>query len=158
MKCQGTQLSCADECRPFLVPAGQCVSLLLIHGTNDMQVPLPHSQALFGAARGNASLLTIRGADHATMPADATGILRMSERQLGSVECSLQILRATRKGGVPSQPRSRAATSSGARLATRLASRTVRCTPPVTPSYASWRSEIVRGGRAVERGGDASGL
>ncbi len=65
-----------DRSAPLLAAAQSNANLLLIHGTNDTQVPLRHSQALFGAARGNACLLTVPGADHATMPADATGIVR----------------------------------------------------------------------------------
>jgi len=65
-----------DRSAPLLAVAQSNANLLLIHGTSDTQVPVRHSQALFGAARGNASLLTVVGADHATMPADATGVVR----------------------------------------------------------------------------------
>jgi dipeptidyl aminopeptidase/acylaminoacyl peptidase len=65
-----------DRSAPLLAAAQSSASLLLIHGLNDTQVPLRHSQALFGAARGNAGLLTVPGADHATMPSDATGVVR----------------------------------------------------------------------------------
>lgn len=51
-------------------------ALLLIHGTADTQVPLSHSQALFGAAKGNARLLTVAGAEHSAMPSDPTGVVR----------------------------------------------------------------------------------
>ena len=65
-----------DRSAPLVAAAQSSANLLLIHGTNDTQVPPRHSQALFDAARGNARLLTLPGADHATIPSDATGVVR----------------------------------------------------------------------------------
>jgi len=67
-----------DRSAPLVAAAHSSANLLLIHGTNDTQVPPRHSQALFDAARGNARLLTLRAADHATIPLDATGVVRQA--------------------------------------------------------------------------------
>lgn len=65
-----------DRIAPLRAVSQSSAALLLIHGTADTQVPLRHSQALFGAATGNARLLTVAGAEHAAMPVDATGLVR----------------------------------------------------------------------------------
>jgi pimeloyl-ACP methyl ester carboxylesterase len=65
-----------DRIAPLRAVGQSAAALLLIHGTADTQVPLRHSQALFGAAIGNARLLTVTGAEHAAMPGDGTGMVR----------------------------------------------------------------------------------
>ena len=65
-----------DRIAPLRAVSQSSAALLLIHGTADTQVPLRHSQALFGAATGNARLVTVAGAEHASMPGDSTGVVR----------------------------------------------------------------------------------
>ena len=65
-----------DGVAPLRAVGHSPAALLLIHGTADTQVPLRHSQALFGAANGNARLLTVAGAGHSAMPIDPTGVVR----------------------------------------------------------------------------------
>ena len=65
-----------DRIAPLRAVGQSPAALLLIHGTADTQVPLRHSQALFGAATGNARLVTVAGAEHAAMPGDSTGVVR----------------------------------------------------------------------------------
>jgi dipeptidyl aminopeptidase/acylaminoacyl peptidase len=65
-----------DRIAPLRAVGKSAAALLLIHGTADTQVPLRHSQALFGAATGNARLVTVAGAEHAAMPGDRTGVVR----------------------------------------------------------------------------------
>jgi dipeptidyl aminopeptidase/acylaminoacyl peptidase len=65
-----------DRSAPLNAVRRSAADLLLIHGTADTQVPLRHSQALVSAAAGRARLITVPGAEHASMPADATGVIR----------------------------------------------------------------------------------
>ena len=65
-----------DRIAPLRAVGQSAAALLLIHGTADTQVPLRHSEALFGAAAGNARLVTVAGAEHAAMPGDSTGVVR----------------------------------------------------------------------------------
>ena len=65
-----------DGIAPLRAVGHSSAALLLIHGTADTQVPLRHSQALLGAAHGNARLFTVEGAGHGAMPIDSTGVVR----------------------------------------------------------------------------------
>jgi len=65
-----------DRSAPLNAVRASSADLLLIHGTADTQVPLRHSQALLGAARGNVRLVTVPGAEHGAMPADPSGLIR----------------------------------------------------------------------------------
>jgi dipeptidyl aminopeptidase/acylaminoacyl peptidase len=65
-----------DASAPLLAVGRSEANMLMIHGTADTQVPERHSQALVGAARGRATLISVPGAGHDDMPADATGIVR----------------------------------------------------------------------------------
>ena len=65
-----------DRIAPLRAVRQSSAALLLMHGTADTQVPLRHSQALVGAAAGTARLLTVEGAEHATMMAAPTGLVR----------------------------------------------------------------------------------
>jgi len=81
-----------DRIAPLRAVSRSSAALLLIHGTADTQVPLRHSQALFGAATGNARLVTVAGAEHAAMPGDSTGVVRREtlawfDQWLGSGAC-----------------------------------------------------------------------
>ena len=81
-----------DRIAPLRAVSRSSAALLLIHGTADTQVPLWHSEALFGAATGNARLVTVAGAEHAAMPGDSTGVVRREtlawfDQWLGSGTC-----------------------------------------------------------------------
>jgi dipeptidyl aminopeptidase/acylaminoacyl peptidase len=65
-----------DASAPLLAVGRSQANMLMIHGAADSQVPERHSRALVGAARGRASLVSVPGAGHDDMPADATGIVR----------------------------------------------------------------------------------
>jgi dipeptidyl aminopeptidase/acylaminoacyl peptidase len=82
-----------DASAPLLAVRQSRASMLLIHGAADSQVPERHSRALAAAAGGRAERISIPGADHDDMPADATGIVRRQtvawfERMLGSAPCA----------------------------------------------------------------------
>jgi dipeptidyl aminopeptidase/acylaminoacyl peptidase len=65
-----------DASAPLLAVGRSQANMLMIHGTADSQVPERHSRALVGAAHGRATLISVPGAGHDDMPADATGIIR----------------------------------------------------------------------------------
>jgi pimeloyl-ACP methyl ester carboxylesterase len=81
-----------DRIAPLRAVSHSSAARLFIHGTADTQVPLRHSQAFFGAATGNARLVTVAGAEHAAMPGDSTGVVRREtlawfDQWLGSGAC-----------------------------------------------------------------------
>jgi dipeptidyl aminopeptidase/acylaminoacyl peptidase len=65
-----------DASAPLVAVGRSRASMLMIHGTADSQVPERHSRALVGAAEGRAALVSVPGAGHGDMPADATGLVR----------------------------------------------------------------------------------
>jgi dipeptidyl aminopeptidase/acylaminoacyl peptidase len=65
-----------DGSAPLVAVGRSPANMLLIHGAADTQVPHRHSRALADAAGDRAVLVSVPGAGHDDMPADATGIVR----------------------------------------------------------------------------------
>ena len=65
-----------DADSPLRAVAHSSERVLLIHGTLDTQVPLRHSEQLAAAAGSRASLVTVTGGSHDSMPSDPSGVVR----------------------------------------------------------------------------------
>jgi pimeloyl-ACP methyl ester carboxylesterase len=67
-----------DATSPLRAAARSSARLLLLHGTADAQIPLRHSLALSQAAAPRSKLVPVPGATHASVLADASGVVRRS--------------------------------------------------------------------------------
>lgn len=70
-----------SEARPEAAAARACAPTLLIHGSDDPQVPADNARAIERAAAGRARLVLLPGETHASALADARGVIRASARR-----------------------------------------------------------------------------